>query len=733
MRLLNQPTVTVYKATGDGRTDLLLWNNTSKPVEMALTARTDTSSQMDVKFIGPESRIPVAINEFTLQPKHYVTVTMVVRGDWSGSDSEIELFNHYGTESVGKIPVRHHPATITLEDDHQVLSLWDARTTWIVVKNQDGDTYPVHWKLVNGETICEGDADFLPRSSPVLQCTPSFGWSPFSPRALVSAIKPDGIRGGYRLLILPRPLPTQLVVQPLASFGLQGRLDYYGSRKRAAIKYLVTFVLLAIGGLTSLLLSYYIPNKLLRLDLKEKLLNLAVRTSDLSSRISSRMAVLVRLERSRLTNLLKTRNPFSPDFAAIATLCEVGIERLNDKVDILEQMDTVLGQVEKYQTIGAPPSKLDGIFQALDDVGVLLSKPQTSDDEIREARDAVKSASDQVNTLGQRDDGFGQQLATDCQAVGQDLNSLTGSPAWASFSPLAARPIAVVRAVAAALIEPENYIDLDYSLQKARIIRSYVRLRDGITSADVTERLNARTDKLVDLLQRQSWDGLRSARLLIREMEDDIYPDRIAEAVQSSAEGDQAQQVSIRVDPAWVYERASVEFRLRFFSQELDTCAARDEFFVAWNYDDGHEGEGWIASHYFLPRAERVRTLMGRFWRFLSRRPSHIPSHNPEWFHVTATIFDPDGRPISKRNSPSVTAELTKDIELHPSEFLRSQERWRAEAIKLSAALGIAVTGLISGAQTQIDKLDLVPGLVAVFIVGFTADSVKRLLTSPSA
>jgi hypothetical protein len=49
--------------------------------------------------------------------------------------------------------------------------------------------------------------------------------------------------------------------------------------------------------------------------------------------------------------------------------------------------------------------------------------------------------------------------------------------------------------------------------------------------------------------------------------------------------------------------------------------------------------------------------------------------------------------------------------------------------IKLVAALLIAVFALVAGAREQLLKLDILPGLIAVFMVGFSADTIKNLLT----
>jgi hypothetical protein len=57
-------------------------------------------------------------------------------------------------------------------------------------------------------------------------------------------------------------------------------------------------------------------------------------------------------------------------------------------------------------------------------------------------------------------------------------------------------------------------------------------------------------------------------------------------------------------------------------------------------------------------------------------------------------------------------------------------ERTVTEGLRLTAALLIAVFGLVAGAKDQLAKLDVLPGLVAIFLVGFGADTIKNLLTS---
>ncbi len=55
-----------------------------------------------------------------------------------------------------------------------------------------------------------------------------------------------------------------------------------------------------------------------------------------------------------------------------------------------------------------------------------------------------------------------------------------------------------------------------------------------------------------------------------------------------------------------------------------------------------------------------------------------------------------------------------------------------AELFRLVLALGLAVLGLVAGAKDQILKLDVVPALIAVFLLGIGADQIKNLISQQS-
>ena len=63
----------------------------------------------------------------------------------------------------------------------------------------------------------------------------------------------------------------------------------------------------------------------------------------------------------------------------------------------------------------------------------------------------------------------------------------------------------------------------------------------------------------------------------------------------------------------------------------------------------------------------------------------------------------------------------------------RDKARLVAEVLRFLIAFGIALAGLLSGALDQLSKLDFLPATIAILALGFGANSIKNLLTQPSA
>jgi hypothetical protein len=118
---------------------------------------------------------------------------------------------------------------------------------------------------------------------------------------------------------------------------------------------------------------------------------------------------------------------------------------------------------------------------------------------------------------------------------------------------------------------------------------------------------------------------------------------------------------------------------------------------------------------------------LSRFWDYVTHYEALVTK--VDTYTVQARFRKPDGLQVLGKDDRIVA--ITCRVQVRPSKQGEGLgERTWAEGIKLAAALLIAVFSLLTGAQEQIDKLDLLPGLIAVFLLGFSADSIKRLLTT---
>jgi hypothetical protein len=144
-------------------------------------------------------------------------------------------------------------------------------------------------------------------------------------------------------------------------------------------------------------------------------------------------------------------------------------------------------------------------------------------------------------------------------------------------------------------------------------------------------------------------------------------------------------------------------FSVHFQRPELNSCAAREEIRCEW--DLGHDGLkewGWEVWHYFPVKATQDKPL-----------------------RVTAKFTDAGGVAIASDGQPAV---IEKTFEVVPESPPKFGDRNTAEVVRLIIVLTIALLGLLSGAREQLLKLDLIPAAVAVFLLGFGADSIKNLL-----
>ena len=87
--------------------------------------------------------------------------------------------------------------------------------------------------------------------------------------------------------------------------------------------------------------------------------------------------------------------------------------------------------------------------------------------------------------------------------------------------------------------------------------------------------------------------------------------------------------------------------------------------------------------------------------------------------------------PQTAGGNQSASVEFRKKLTVRKASTTFSSQKWFAEGLRFGIAFFLALIGLIAGAQEQLAKLDVLPALIAVFLLGFGADTIKNIFAQP--
>jgi hypothetical protein len=720
--LIGSPVIVVDLTTGGGRTVLNFQNDSSVPLKVTLSAgiltQIGSSKTSDAAItFSPENDTGSGQPSypFTLQPAAMARVQAAISNVWDPGQFEADLKNQ--AIKIGKLKVSLLPMSVKLDSatpDKADFSWTDGVPASINFKNDNPAPYDLSYRLiVAAREIAARDFTIGPNGAARLEFTPSIPVNWYNPEwyfaRFQDLFKADAHEGDVLLLYLRQPNRPPDLSSPVKKFPVTATLNFFKPGSRQILSYIIIIFVLTMGGITSLVLSYLLPNRLQRLNMMEKLEALARTTANLSTHVGSKLGVLMRVERSRLYDLLTSRTTISPDFLNIIAQCKDGVSMLSSRVAMLQQMDSVKEQFSDLLPLGSPPTVVYQIEASLDKAGLILGKSEPTSADLLAAQAAITDAANGVNAIVHPTTDFGQNLAQRVhETVTEIQTNFANRPTFVRITRAVPGPWAILQSVPAAAItiDVALYTSVDMAVAKVLLLREYVLLAEGTNDAAMLARLAAAEPSLQGYLQLDHFEALRSARLLLREMQGDVYPQRLRDAVVANPP-----EAAISMDPPFAYERQPLKFTIQFSSHALDTSAAREEWTCDWDFGDGLSERGWTVSHYFL--LQRVP--------YSVRRQRRV-------FTVGVTFQDGDGHRIVANGNP---VRITRDIAVSPSTMSRLLgERTITEAMRLAAALLIAVFGLFAGAKDQLSKLDVLPGLVAVFLVGFGADTIKNLLTS---
>lgn len=538
--------------------------------------------------------------------------------------------------------------------------------TPVTLMNSDPFTHSFIWSVRDDEReLAAGRVPLLrPNETVDIRIPPELGGflqklegtlqAPQSPARLLLRAVPRGPAGRGEYWVA-KDVPLQL-----------GRTAGDGAW-RDLLQTLGILALLLAGGLTSLYLTYWVPNTLKKMAVMARVEDLTPKIHQLS-RTPPTLRVLLSVHRNQLRERLKSRSVLNLDFLPLAAECEQRANALHRRVELAQKIEYLLVDVEREweNTTAIGPTVLMRVMRLLQKSIAQLEQGDLTEDDMRSVETQVAQAAQYLRSTTE-DKNLTQEVVA--RAVVLQTRKAELQP-WVDAASDLAPSLAVSEAAKPAW--PTGFWRLDYAVTKMEIAAN--------VQASPQER-----DQLLRFLRLHSLQGFEEAQCEARQIRQKVFPDDLKKALADK-------KARIVFHPEKPRVNALVYFELELTDPGLNATAAKGTFTCRWDFNDGLHEDGWRVSHYFA---------------------------HPRTYQVKATVTDRDGSPIE-------IGPVSVIVEKVEGELVGA--RTRIEWIHLGVALFVVLLGLLAGAKEQLAKLEFVPALVALFLLGVTADQIKNLL-----
>ena len=725
---------------GKGATHFVIENKGDKGLKLALSAGVpvDETSHVALRTakinLGLEPGTQSLPN--TIDPHTAFDIAVDITELTASVAAQIPIFN--GNLRLGEIEAvaSDVPLNVSLDGAGSLstpLVLAYGGKINIALKNGDPIPYPIAWNFQVGGMSQSGKLVLPWNGVGNIVLSPQGGAyslsdfvRPSSRTAqLLVSINVPAVQGLQ--LQTMRPLPVNVMMQRMDGVWTTIFSDVY-----------IGFFLL-IGGVMSLLASSVLPNMLRKSSLHGQINDLAERTSSVSIRVDCYLRVLLRVEWKKIDDLLWSTKPYFLNVRDSLNEVSSDIDRLAKRVAVAERIDDLRSKLETASAT-APPSvieEVDGKLQAAADQMHSVALPDenvtAANRFLDDAAASLLSAND-ASTMAKRIANNFADLKTRMSTFPFDYSDLK--------SGLAGVFEVVDENLRDKLADPNNITSamayaIDHDVAAIHTALDYVVVRSSTApGSSVSTRLKNHERELVELLGTMSWQALRDARTLVREMREGIYEEDVLEEI---GRPDQAEVVA---EPRKPYPYHLVNFCIRFRAPRFESAAAVDRLSWKWEFPFDLTEWGLKVCHYFLglEQNSKVQSLPPKQpddggLKAPAPAKTKLKKLKEREINITVTV-----QKQKSLNAPtgleSGTApeerKLPARIEIQCGRPRRESSRSVAEALRFLIAFGVALAGLLSGAAAQLQKLDLVPATLAIIALGFGADAVKNLLTQPS-
>lgn len=637
----------------------------------------------------------------TVAPQSTMQVKIAVSNLWEAGRAEALLLNR-GEVLDTLLALKYRvPFAVKLEgmgSEQQAVSFFKGQRTTLLLKNDDGMTYPVDWSFEIGGKKTAGRLTLAPNGTAPVSISPDqwFTWG-----SRIRGLIKEDTRDAHLMLSLWSPDRSHALALPAKAIRMKATLSRYSANTRELASTLIIFVALALGGTCSLLMSHWVPNRVRRAELREQWETLHRKIRDLSGRIDSSLRVLLRVERLRLEKLIqKNRLTFSPQYASLLENTSKRLDTLMKRVDLLQQIDVLYQHLDKEQGEYSSQTLRTQTEHELRKACALLQRSEPAEKDLQDVQAAIMAAHSYLENFEQHREILATQIEQRLLELKEDAAGELGQSAtWKEVSQKLPGLLKILQFAGKELDkQPVRQLCwIDANVSRLLLLRDYARLVESAFETGMRDKLKNLQSRLLEHLSLQSWEGLRAAQRLLRQMEEGLFAEDIETAIRKGA-------VAIKMEPNLVRQDQHARLSVRFHQEALNHATARDEFTCSWSFGhDDLQEKGWTVSHFF-PEVKTYDALRVRF-------------------------ADGKGEAINDGNGREIVLPPDKPVVIQRTPDAGMGERTRTELIRLGIPLFAALVALIAGAKEQLLKLDILPGLIAVFLIGFGADTIKNLIT----
>lgn len=656
---------------------------TAIPLSLSLGQFTiDSSHQIvpaDVTITNPPTQI--AANQ-------RLPITIEAKNFWPGGGASAPLRNQgvtISTVHIVAVPFRITPEGWK-DNTPYPLRLRRSGGGRITLVNPESVPYDVQYSLsMTGAAPISRVIKLQPESSTVVDLAGDASWFPAANSFGALFREPESDATLAISAVVPANGKLQSVSPwPTRLFPVHVTRAFWSDTWRPLLSYLILFVLLALGGISSLILTNWVPNQTTKAQLQERLDALVGAVRNLPTTIDSGIRVATRVERLRIGNQLGSRWVMGADYAVMAKTCEADITRLETVVALVQQIQAIYRDAY-WASPGFVPTLMDAAVQAASEAEKKLGGAIISDADIAAARENIALANATLASAKTLSDEFRRELSKRVAEVRAALTALKNN-AFLQTALAGLKELDLNADYEDPAKLPKQCGPVDVAAVKLKILTDVAPVVEGFDAVQKVAMKDV-VDRMLGDLAITSLSQIRRAQTRARELGE---RKSVAELTKTIEAGN----FRLTVNPPTPKTGETALHRVELSDGHLKSASVRKEVTCTWSFDDKWTEDGWQVSHYY----EETKP-----------------------YKVTVT-FKTDTTTLA---APPEKATLT----ITPFKVKQQIGFTQAQGIRLTLALLIAIVGLLSGAADQIAKLDLVPGMIAIFMIGFSADQIKNIIS----